>query len=427
MRKARIWWVAGLVAMGLVTMGLVGMDTTVTWRTGWDWIVYKLSRIPGQLGSETDGMFRLITILAGIAAFLLAVWRSMIADKQAKAAIDQAKNTTKQIDAVQKQISISQEQVNTTVEQVKIAQKGQYSDRFVKAVEQVADDRSAVRLGGLASLRALSGETKEEYERVWNYLGNFLRYLPVLNDWPPVIKAQKPKEERQIITDQRPDIVAIAIMIKERDPEQIKWQGGFHLPLSKAKLKGANLQEANLQNADMQDADLRKTHLQKADLRKANLQKANLRKVNLREANMQGADLRWANLQKADLQEADLQGVLMQKVDLQEANLQGADLTFALFNSTGNDPQDLTRCTNLTPDQMKETFHRTGTILPTLPEWKGEPWPEDCQPQPIPMDEWNDRRNEWLLKQQDRPENQQSCSGELASPAYGVLELGRFG
>ena len=390
----------------------------------WGWLIE-------QFGRGGDGTFRLVTVMAGLFAFLLAGWRTVIAERQAKAATDQAAST---------------------YEQIKIVQKGQYSERFVKAVEQVANDRLAVRLGGLESLRALSDEDGKEYGRVWNYLGNFLRHPPGLRDWPP--KGDLPKTGEETPIGQRPDIVTIVTMINERDSEQMEKKGGFRLPLNGAKLQGAdlrkanlekaelqgahlqeahlqeaNLQEANLQKADLrkanlekaelqgahlqeaslqeaqlQDAKLQEANLQKADLRKANLQKANLRLVKLQAANMQGADLRWANLQEADLQEANMQGVLMQKVDLQEANLQKADLTFALFDSTGNDPQDLTRCMNLNPDQMKETFHRKGTILPAFPEWKGAPWPEDCQPQPIPMDEWNDKRNEWFLEQQSRPE-----------------------
>ena len=565
-------WIVGPIAFGLITVAIV-----VGICLGGP-ILFDNWPHDNALLSLDDRLGILLKVAGGglaIIGIVIAAWRSVIAGRQAKAMTESAQAMTEQAKAMTESAQAmteqaktaaetAQKQANTATEQVKIAQKGQYSDRFIKAVEQVADHRLAVRLGGLASLRALSDEETKEYIRVWHYLGDFLRYPPDLSDWPPAKDAQEAEEKEPTPIGKRPDIAAIVTMISERDPEHLKKQGDFLLPLSKANLVGAEifrgklqrvdlseacLQQAELEGTDLrgvnlrwaklQKANLRGTQLQKADLRWAKLQEAKLefaklgeaslggaslggaklqyaglQKADLKQADMQGAELqgadlsgvglfqatlsgadlqeadlkggnlRMANLYKADLQAAtlsgaslqdanlqgatlqgaDLQGATLQGADLQGATLQGADLRGAYLGNaqlqwvdlrgadlrnvrmvgnpfvyiTGGQEhkeaskypanlfgallggvvitreigsesyleQDLTQCKNLTPNQTKEAFYDKESFYPILPEWEGSPWPKDYWPQPISVAEWKEKRDEWFLKQQDRPENQ---------------------
>ena len=180
MSKAKEWRTRILLAISFIVGSLI--------------VISNWQHFADKLGGAMDGTFRLILVLAGLAVFVLVLWRSVIAQKQALSAI-----------------------------------QSQYSDRFARAVEQMVDDRLAIRLGGLALFRALL--TTHEYILVWNYLGNFLRYPISLRDWFPERDSTMP-------IGQRPDIASIIAMIHERDPKQMKIQGKEYLPLSKANLRG---------------------------------------------------------------------------------------------------------------------------------------------------------------------------------------------
>ncbi len=194
-------------------------------------------------------------------------------------------------------------------EQARIAEQGQITDRFTKAVEQLADENKlAVRLGGIyalgriahdskrdhwtvmevlcAQLRAwrpeadeeatyLLGEMRQEEEvEYWEHLEHLERYEP--NDLPPSLPPPA-------------DIQAILDVLRDRKRDR---------------------------ETDDQRLDLRRVFLRKANLVSAYLQRADLRRAVLDKANLSGGDLSGANLRMANLTGADLTG----------ANLTGANL-----------------------------------------------------------------------------------------------------
>ena len=261
-------------------------------------IICYWSRVAAWLVDDSGNHLLAAGVVGGVGV-ILTLWRSSIAEKQANAAAEQAKTANRQAENTEKQIAI--------------AVKSQYSERFAKAVEQVADIRLAVRMGGIASLDALSRETAEEYIRVWRYLGDFLRYPPELAGWVVVehsypsldgwatapakdsdgsrvgsgepvfmvlgapVKDNAGSEEQEVggkkqtPIGHRPDIVAITTMICNRTKEQLGWEEekGFRLPLSRARLEKANLAGASLIGANLKKADLKGAILSWANLRKA--------------------------------------------------------------------------------------------------------------------------------------------------------------
>ncbi len=245
------------------------------------------------LGGPEHGSFRVLTLLGGVIAIGLAIWRSTIAERQ-----------------------------------VRSVAKGQYSDRFAKAVEQAANEQLTIRLGGLASLEALSHETAREYMRVWIYLGDFLR-------WPPKLDIDLSNDNDRETVDLHPDIATIASMLRNRSREQHNWENGGAFSLS---LHGAHLGlHAHLSGAHLKGASLRKAHLEGANLRKANLQGANLSEAHLQFADLSGAYLEMAylemaHLEMAHLEGASLQGARLEFADLRRARLQGAHLRGAALS-----------------------------------------------------------------------------------------------
>ena len=93
----------------------------------WDWIAN------GESGSATIRNIGLV--IAGSLAFPLAMWRAVVADKQASSAQHQAA----------------------------IAQQGLLNERYQKAAEMLGNERLFVRLGGVYALQALIEEYPEQY------------------------------------------------------------------------------------------------------------------------------------------------------------------------------------------------------------------------------------------------------------------------
>ncbi|MFL6311760.1 MAG: pentapeptide repeat-containing protein [Terriglobales bacterium] len=207
-----------------------------------------------------------------------------------------------------------------------LAQEGQITDRFSKAIEQLgAVDSSGhkkleVRLGGIYALQRIADESRKDHWPIMEVLTAYIR------DNAPIKKQQQPKlsAHTELPLDIKPatDIQAILTVLATRnaksDPENRR------LNLSDTDIRGANLSGANLRRAHLFQAHLNGASLTWAHLNGAYLTGADLSAADLHEADLSGADLRWTDLRGADLSLADLK-----RASLNEANLSNADLTTA--------------------------------------------------------------------------------------------------
>jgi hypothetical protein len=250
-------------------------------------------------------------------------------------------------------------QLQTSREQLQIAQQGQVTERFTRAIDQLGHAELDVRLGGIYALERIANDSPDDRATIAEVLTAFVRgHAP----WPPRSKKQPPADapidqvpELQV---RAPDVyAAVTVLARWRPPPRF---GGEPLDLhatdlrrarldapdlQRARLYDANLQGSRIRGAQLrgvilgraqlQEADLLGAQLQEADLRFANLQEADLRFANLQGARLEGAQLQGANLRRADLQEADLGGA-----NLQEAQLAGAQLNKARVDPSTTWPED---------------------------------------------------------------------------------------
>ena len=115
----------------------------------WDWLS---NDVWSWLGTEPNGEGRQETnsttlrniglVVAGLIALPLAVWRSLVAQKQAEAALRQA---------------------DTALRQAETAQQGLLNDRYQQGAEMLGNDVLSVRLGGIYALQRLAEEHPEQY------------------------------------------------------------------------------------------------------------------------------------------------------------------------------------------------------------------------------------------------------------------------
>src|SRR6266849_2365001 len=269
-------------------------------------------------------------------------------------------------------------------------------ERFAKAVEQLASDRSdgsprtESRLGGIYALERLLADSDREYWPIMEVLTAYIR------ENAPLTSAERSGAAGPL----RPaaDIQAILAVLGRRKPHAPGVERRL-LDLRETDLRGANLSGSQLggvtlygANLDKVDAtrailshsNLREAHLAGATLTEANLEGASLARVNLEGArlngaNLKGADLSGANLRGADLWEANLKGCNLKDADLRgadlsqcmleeailwRADLQDAVLTGAAFRETHLERANLAGATGLTWEQGEDAFTDENTILP---------------------------------------------------------------
>jgi len=246
-----------------------------------------------------------------------------------------------------------------TVRTFYLSRRGQLTDRYTKAIGQLAVDGLAERLGGVYALEHLMVESARDHQTVVDVLAAFVRErapaTPAdagsLPD-PPV--GDPPHESPRPATD-----VQAALTVLGRRPERLE-RHPVDLratDLRGAELANARLKDANLRGAQLQGANLWKTQLQGANLSGAQLQGAILTDAQLQGAillgaQLQGAILLGAQLQGANLTGAQLQGANLSMAQLQDAYLEGADLEGASLWKTQLQGAELRESVDLTVDQL---------------------------------------------------------------------------
>ena len=236
---------------------------------------------------------------------------------------------------------------------VRVAQDGQITERFTKAVEQLGNRESmAIRLGGIYALERIAKDSEKDH---WQVMEVLTAHLRANNWWKGQPYQQRESDYYQIYifagVPMPTDIQAIMSVLRRRDfrregPEQ-------RIDLGGTSLLGANLEGANLSGAILIDADLRRANLGNANLKNADLSSAivdlapqvspgtDLTDSNLRGTNLQNADLRYAKFGGGTFVDANFQEADLRYVDLRYANLTQEQVDSAITDETTKLPRHL--------------------------------------------------------------------------------------
>jgi hypothetical protein len=226
-----------------------------------------------------------------------------------------------------RQVTNSREQLAHSREQLQIAQQGQITERFTRAIDQLGHDQLDVRLGGIYALERIARDSAADRTTIGEVLTAFIRsHAP----WPPRLPGQytldAPVAEVPELQVRAADVQAcLTVLGRGGFAPAAEGQGG-RLDLHAVDLRRANLRHAHLEQANLYGADLKAAHLDGAHLERADLFGANLERVNLAEANLERAHLRAANLERANLYGANLEGADLGAAHLERANLYGTRL-----------------------------------------------------------------------------------------------------
>ena len=126
-----------LTVVHIVAVVLLAFGTMmVWWYLGW--------LMMGTEGVETGSttVRNLGLVAGGLIAIWVAIWRGVVADRQAKA---------------------SQDQVMASQDQAETMQRGQLNERYQRGAEMLGSEIRHVRLGGIYALQRLAQEDPKQY------------------------------------------------------------------------------------------------------------------------------------------------------------------------------------------------------------------------------------------------------------------------
>lgn len=285
---------------------LIGAMIAIPWIF-WGWLS------GGESGSTTIRNIALVA--AGPIALALALWRSLVADRQAKT-----------------------------------AQQVLSNERYQKGAEMLGSEVLSVRLGGIYALQCLAEEHPEKYHvQIMRLFCAFVR-LPTRDQ---SLETGQVEIEPGTLLGIRQDVEAVMEAINARSDSRVglERKAGFRLDLRGAELPGAQLlnadfsnaffHHANLSGSDVADTNLSDAFLSYADLSGAIFSNVSCTRAHLVSANLSGALLQdldlsrvsfhYANLSRANLHKADLSDAIFQDASLTNAWLDSADLSSASF------------------------------------------------------------------------------------------------
>ena len=192
----------------------------------------------------------------------------------------------------------------------KIAQERLVANLFVKAIEQIGNDKKEVVIGGIYSLEKIAEDYPSRYQQtIMEVMTAIVRENSPI---PPYIqklqngsdKKSKELEKLNLVNIQTQ--AALTVIGRREDPEQDYTK---RLDLENSNLRDVDLGDAYLRNANLRDAALYDASLRNAALYDASLREADLYNANLRNANLRNAALYDANLFATNLKDAYLYDV----------------------------------------------------------------------------------------------------------------------
>lgn len=307
-------------------------------------------------------------------------------------------------------LQVTQDSLSATLERdfrsAELATEAQVTDRYTKAIGQLASDNPTERLGGIYALERVMHDSVKDHETIVEVLAAFIRERAVAPSrqlrrqlrsrgatvgWHKRELGDRMDRQERVAAD-----VQAALAVLARRPTRDEkydvdlhgaWLPGVNLPGARlvrfnfygAYLANANLIEANLDrvymaeaclnNARLLDASLNDASLAKASMNKANftgahLNRANLLGARLHSANLAGAQMGRVNLFRARLDEADMFGTHLEGANLRAASMVGARMTGVHLSGAELSEADLRHVRQLTVQRLTLAWVDASTILP---------------------------------------------------------------
>lgn len=200
--------------------------------------------------------------------------------------------TWRYVEALGKTVAAAERTVAAAEKSAAIGQERHITERFVRVMELLGDEKLEVRLGGIYALERIASDSPKDQSAVTEVLATYVREHAPWN--------QSMAQSQRI----RADVQAILTVLGRRTWADSEEQS---LDLHETSLSTAYLPFASLQRAYLYEANLRGAMLYRANLQGSWLWKAQLHNAVLEGAHLEGADLTaaegltWDQLEKAHI------------------------------------------------------------------------------------------------------------------------------
>ena len=326
------------VLLLLVAAGAIAAALAAPWFFSWAFwqevFTFKYWQEGGDSTSRSE-VFRNLG-LAGIAlgALIVGSIRALSAHRQARAANEQAR----------------------------IAQQGQFTERFSRSAEHLGSKEMPVRLGGIYALwRLVQDSPERDVVPVIGILCAFVRGPPGAPVVEFVNHAEHPLPAEYLSNLSRFNFVDI--MLGTSEPANLRADvqiildlicntggdyrknlpSGYRIDFSRADLEGADLAHADLGRAFLSRANCERADFSHADLTGADFSRTSISDADFTGARLSDATFRGSYLDCAHLSEADFSRADFSSADLSGANLTDSCYVDAKFISAGLGLADLSR------------------------------------------------------------------------------------
>ena len=289
-------WILGCVLLAVFIIVYVALV----------WSNWNCFRGEDSLGAAIRNV---VLVVASVIALLLAMWRSIIADRQAAAA--QA--------------------------QLALAERESLDARYQKGADMLGSGSVSTRIGGVYALKRLAENRPERFHlQVMELLCAFVRNPPEPKH-PHRPLGEDITGALDFIIYRSADAIAIEESTRCTTPRagpftDFRDEEGFRVNLKGAILEGANLRSAKLREANLDNVKMVLVFGRDADFSGAQILTCNLTRSSFHGAIFDRATMNDVNMTNTSFQISSFMGAYM-KVDLSESDLSGANLTKAYLGS----------------------------------------------------------------------------------------------
>lgn len=207
-----------------------------------------------------------------------------------------------------KRMSTNERRADIAENNSEINLKGQITERFTRAIDQLGNKELEIRTGGIYSLGRIARESDEDYWPIMEILTSYVRK----NSPFDIVKFD---EELPI------DIQACVTVLRRRRDNP------FTNELYFINLKNAYLEKSNFDNTELESAIFINTKLSWSSFNQTNLERTKFNRATLNGVCFANANCECSSLIGADLEGVDVKGTNFSYANFTDANLNLVDLT----------------------------------------------------------------------------------------------------
>ena len=327
-----------LISGVLLIVALLVIGSIWNWDY-WSELTFDQSHSIKEIRTDRTRIIQqLLLVVGGVAAFILAGWRTWTAHTQARAALAQ---------------------VQVALRQADLAEKAHNIDRHTRGANMLDSDKIAVRQAGVYTLLEIGRvDTANFYNLVIRLLAGFSRVRSAEFTKQEMEKEHEKERRRHIYTEEpvieSDETVEFADLyealssigwLREQRPDEVEAERTAKLILNLSGIVGArrsfaevDFSLANLRGANFTGSFLRLAKFRRTDCRYATFHGVRANSTNFGQALFQNTDL-----ELAVFDSCNFEGVSFANAELKSARFINCNISSAQFESVANLDGDMLR------------------------------------------------------------------------------------